>query len=426
LAAVIAAAVAARGPALKEAWLERQTADSLGKAAAAANPDPLALLVYARKLLRANKMEEAVAALTKAEQELRPGDKSKLAQRIASLKGYLLARAGDSDHAIPYLSAASEMNPDDPLPHVGFGILFSQRQMPKFAIPQFELATQLDPENVEAWYRLGKAAIENLKAQQAIAPLKKAVSLAPNDAASHAELGIAYAVQSQFAEAVPHFRKAMELSDDKNEYMALLANALAMKARTDSEYEEAAALLKKAREVRPDDDNMLLTEGLLHLRFNALDEARKSLKQSVRIAPKNASAWYNLSVVEQRQGNDAAYESARSRFQTLTDIHTNTVNMEKSVSASPRNPDLRLKLSSAYRQGGNMTGSYWQLKIASELKPEDAGIRKSLEALQRNLPASMTSSVSLSTVEGETAGPPPPEDMALKGLSGNAARPAAP
>jgi len=404
-------ATASRWTELREWWLERQSAESLRTSAQSEGADASLLFIYARKLVRDGKPEEAVDALTKAEQKLPPDSKGKTPQRILAYLGYLLARQGDGSRATPYLTRAREMNELDALPYLGFGIIFAERQMPKFALTQFEVATQLDPENVEAWYRLGKAAIENLKAQQGIEPLKKAIALAPNDAESHAQLGIAYAVQSQFAKAVPEFRRSVELAPDQEEYRALLANALAMNARNDAEYREAAILLEEARKSRPGDDNLLLTAGLLHLRFNDVSKAKERLEESVRIAPKNASAWYNLSVVEQRQGNTSGYEAARKRFQKLTDIHTNTVNLEKSVASKPRDAELRLQLSKAYKHAGNLTGAYWQLTIAKRLAPENRVVARSLEALSRDMPPSAMSRSNAAAMPGESPGPPPPSEL---------------
>src|SRR5205085_7980965 len=128
------------------------------------------------------------------------------------------------------------------------------------------------------------------------------------------------------------------------------------------------------RKSRPDDEVLEFTLGLLHLRFNNLEEARARFKSSVKSRPTNVEAWYNLSVVELRLGNKPASEEAHKRFQALTDAHTTISNLEKMVAATPKDPAKRVALADAYAHVGNRLGTYWQLNIAHRLAPGDAKI----------------------------------------------------
>jgi tetratricopeptide (TPR) repeat protein len=422
LAAVSALGLFLRGDQIREWWLGRRSTEELRAAAERPEADAQACFLYAQRLVWGGRTEEALSALDRAEARLGAHRESALAQRIYAYMGYLYARQGDLRKAVPYLKHAQALNEDDALPHLGFGILFSDQKMPKFAQPQFDLATQLDPNNVEGWYRLGRAAMENLKAQQAIEPLKRAVALAPKDAASHAELGTAYAVQSQFTRAVPEFRRATELAPDNGSYRAALANAMAMSARSESEYREAAAQLEHVLQSRPTDEVLEFTLGLLHQRFNNLEEARRRFKRCVTDKPADAEAWYNLSLVEQRLGDNAASATAQRRFQQLSQARTETVNLEKKAAAMPSDARKRVALASAYERAGNIVGMYWQLNVARQLQPNAPAISAAFERARQLMKVRSRQSMTASptSVSGETPGPPPPPELLPRSIGGTA------
>jgi Flp pilus assembly protein TadD len=411
LASIVAWKV--KGAQLRQWWLERQSTSTLQSASQRADADPLIRYLYGKRMLLSGQLDAARDALDAAAAQLPGSDHSTLAEQILATDGYIHARDGDLAKAGPLLTRARDLNSDDPLPFLGFGILLSVQRMNKYAITQYQVVTQLDPQNVEAWFRLGSAYIEDLKAAQAIDPLKHAVKLAPNDPASHAELGTAYAIQSQFPLAVPEFQQATRLAPDNQDYRAALANASAMSARTPAEYQTAAVLLGQLVRSRPNDETLMFTLGLLHLRFNALEAARTQFQHCVVIRPTDAEAWYNLSVVELRLGNNAASEAARKRFQKVSDMRTETAILEKKVGARPSDPDLRLALSQSYERAGNLLGAYWQANTAARIAPNSSKAAARMETLKRLLAPEQVKlgSSMLSATGGQVPGPPPPPEL---------------
>ncbi len=419
---VMATGVSLRREKIREWWIERSSTAALRESAQTQGADVLTLFVYGKRSFRAGDWDAAIGAFDAAFANLIPSDKSDLAQRVCSYDGYLHARRGEKDKAVPPLTRARDLNSDDPTPHLGFGILLAEEKLPGFAATQFQLVTQLDPENVEGWYRLGRAYTEDLKAHQAVDPLKHAVVLAPKDAASHSELGVAYAIQSQFPMAVPELRRAAELDPGNVYYQASLANALAMSARTQQEYHDASILLGNAIKNVPDSSSLEFTLGLLHLRFNNIEVARERFKRSVAVRPADAEAWYNLSVAELRLGNKAASEEARKRYQRLSDIRTEMSNLEKSVSSTPSDALLRLRLAKAYERAGNPLGAYWQANTSARLSPNDKGAASYREQVKRKYPmVAAPGNGNPLALRGQAPGPPPPPQLTSIPLTGGAA-----
>jgi len=412
LTVVGAIGIAVRWPQIREWWLERSDTGTLRAAAQSESSDSLTLYLFGRRLFNSGDIDGALSAFDAAVSKLPASDNSDLAQRVCSFAGYLHARHGDKEKAVPLLTRARDLNSDDPTPHLAFGILLAEEKMPQYAATQFQLVTQLDPTNVEGWYRLGKALIEELKAQEAVSPLKRAVTLAPNDAASHSELGTAYAIQSQFALAVPELKRAAELSSNDIYYRASLANALAMSARSQQEYKEASAQLEEVIKRLPDNANLELTLGLLHLRFNNIELARERFKHCVALRPSDAEAWYNLSVAELRLGNDAASGEARKSYQKLSDLRNEMSNLEKRVGAYPSDHVLRSKLAKVYERSGNPLGAYWQGYTAARLAPNNIEYATYLDQVKKRYPAVMApSDNNQNALRGQSPGPAPPPQL---------------
>ena len=397
---------------LQEWGIAHQPASELRQAALSDRADPLTLYVYATKQVDQGDAETAVAALDRAASKLDPDDKTSVAQRVCSLAGYLHARRGEPQKAVPLLRRAQSLDSNDPMPYLAFGILLDAQNSARFAVTQFQVVTQLDPNNVEAWFRLGRAYNEDYKAHQAIDPLKNAVRLAPNDAASHAELGTSYSLRSEFQLAAEEFKRAVALKPDNIYYQAALANVTAYSARTESQYREAARSLEDLTRKLPNISGLEFTLGLLHLRFNNVSEARNRFSSYLKTHPKDAEAWYNLSVAEMRLGNNAAFEAARKKHQQIADLRTQVSDSEKRVGSRASDPELRIQLARAYEHVGNWLGAYWQSNTAARLVPANPTYKDFEKEMLQKHPEIRAAGTDTSVVgKDQTTGPPPPPEL---------------
>ncbi len=366
-------------------WRLRGVPDGeLAKQASRHDADVLTRLLHAERLILAGRNADAIPVLGEAVNLLPPNPSGPIAQRVYSRFGHALALAGYGDDAGKFLDAARRLDSDDPRVYLGYALVLIAQKMNEAAQKQVKVAVTLDPENAEAWYLTGKLLNDTGKPEAAIEPLSKSIALAPKFAAAHAELGHCYAYQAQFAKATDAFRNAVECEPANAAHRQALGASLAMGARSREQYEEAKRLIEESVTAGNANPQLIYTLALLHVRFNALDDAKRRLLESLKNEPDNAEAWYNLGLVEKRLGNDAVAASATRKFQELSKIHDAQVVAEKKVAADLDNVEHRLTLARAYRRGGNTVGAYWQMRVALQIKPNQPSVVSELRPIAQD------------------------------------------
>ena len=407
---------------LREKWLLNQSVASLKRDSNRAGNDFLFRLIYGEKLSASGNQTEAVTQFQLAENGLANDPKNPNATRLLSNLGYSLAATQDDGSATNYLNQAIKADEDNVLAHIGFGLVFLHRRMPQYAVTQFKFALSKEPNNFQAHYLLGKAYNENIEPQSAEKELNTAIKLAPQDPFAHTELGHAYAYQAKFPPAVEQFQLASKYDPNNPDIQRALGAAMGMSARTRDQYQQAVALLEKELKDEPDNENLLFTLGQLHLRFQAIPEASKYLKRTIQLKPGHAEAWYNLSRVEQLQGNQAESNAATQKFKDLSALHDNAVVAEKKVAANLKDPNVRLELSHCYQKTGNIVGAYWQLRTAVLLNPNNPEATKEMVQIEAKYRTFLSTNAGKQMTRGDASsfGPPPPIELksAVTGQSG--------
>ena len=405
--------IALRYDNLREKWLASRSIESLKRDSDRVGNDLLLHLIYGEKLSASGNHSNAVSQFQLAEQQLANDPKNPNSIRLLSNLGYSLAATQNDTSATNYLNQVIKVDEDNALAHLGFGLVFLHRRMPQYAVTQFQFVLSREPKNFQAHYLLGKAFNENVEPQSAEEELKTAIKLAPEDSAAHTELGHAYAYQAKFPPAVEQFQLALKYDPGNPDIQRALGAAMGMSARTRDQYQLAVALLEKELKEEPDNENLLFTLGQLHLRFQAIPEAYRFLKRTIQLKPGHAEAWYNLSRVEQLQGNQTEANAATQKFKELSALHDNAVIAEKKVAANVKDPNVRLELSHCYQKTGNMVGAYWQLRTALLLNPNNAEATKEMIKVETAYRSFISTNAGKQMTRGDASsfGPPPPPEL---------------
>ena len=96
--------------------------------------------------------------------------------------------------------------------------------------------------------------------------------------------------------------------------------------------EKAIAAVKEAREVAPNDVNLILTEANLQIKLGNKEEFAKLMSQAIELDPKNAALYFNLGVITGEQGD---MEKAKEYY-------------EKCIELDPSYVDAYINLGSVY------------------------------------------------------------------------------
>jgi tetratricopeptide (TPR) repeat protein len=157
-------------------------------------------------------------------------------------------RAKDFDKAVELTRSALRASPGSAQLWTLQGIAFGGKGDSKQALAAFRQALKIAPNNVAAL--AGAAQIEyEADGREAIPLLNHLLELRPGDPTAHAMLAVLEYRKGNCTAAVPHFEKASRLLDSQLDALHAYATCLARLERLD----EAAAVLRRAVALRPDD-----------------------------------------------------------------------------------------------------------------------------------------------------------------------------
>jgi tetratricopeptide (TPR) repeat protein len=143
----------------------------------------------------------------------------------------------------------------DPLKLVSFGVLLAERQLYDEAIPPLTKAAQLDPENFEPHFNLGLTYFRIKKYQEAKGPLEMAARLRPEFYDAVALLGSTLFTLGDDYGAVGHLRHAYQLRPSDEKVKSLLFEQLRIIAQhliSAEQYKDSIEYLQEALTLRPE------------------------------------------------------------------------------------------------------------------------------------------------------------------------------
>ncbi len=170
-------------------------------------------------------------------------------------------------------------------------------------------AAQIDNQSPEVLLALGQVHLFQGKYQEAVANFQRVLALDSRNDAAFRGLASAYAATGLPGQAEDAWQKAIAAHpnsvDDYNQFGVFEWDR--------GNYTKAAEQLRKALSLAPANSRLMSNLGGVLLLTGALDESRKVLQESIRIAP-NYASYTNLGNLDLKQGRyaDAAadYEKA--------------------------------------------------------------------------------------------------------------------
>jgi O-antigen ligase/tetratricopeptide (TPR) repeat protein len=175
--------------------------------------------------------------------------------------------------------------------------------------------------------------------------IMKQISVTPNDARAYALAGSFYNSLGQYTLATPVLEKAVLMSPDKQSIALQLVNSYASQGKND----EAIAILKHLYEITPAHTDVRNSYARILVLTNREAEARQLFD--------NDSALFDNEFVAQIYASQKKYTQAIALFQKL-------------IASSPKDINLRVRLSQVF----TLSGSKWQatetLKTAQKDFPE--------------------------------------------------------
>ncbi len=227
---------------------------------------------------RADKKAEAVAAYSEAIR-INPY----FWQNYNDL-GSAYIRFGQNAKALEILEQATRIQKDNPSAWNGLGVAYYNQGKWNLALPAFDKAIALQPDP-QYYSNLGVADFFIGRYSDAAAQFTKAVAMRPKSALFHWNLGDAYRWSKQPDKAAEHYReaialafKALEVNPKNDRALGILAICYA-KTNDDA---NARRRIEEARQLKPNDEDLMYKEATIHAVAGRVPEALASLDNALR------------------------------------------------------------------------------------------------------------------------------------------------
>ncbi|RKX96106.1 MAG: hypothetical protein DRP84_02115 [Spirochaetes bacterium] len=288
--------------------------------------------------------------------------------------------------------------------YIELGQEYQKRKEYKKAEAMYKKSLGVNPRGLFAYLDLGSLYVMTERYEQAEDIFKRGIKLAPGDNKCYRRLGQCYKVQGKFYKAYEMFKESIRLCPEDTYGYILLADCF-MDIRQ-RRYDEAIAVLLKAKEIDPYDERIYLTLarcyydnqqkyseaeeilkkaellledkvhnnrgkgiyiyldlGLVYLRQEKYDQAEHVIKQAIKIDPYNAKGYERLGQCYKGKGR---YDEAEKMFR-------------RSIKLSPDEVLFYIHFAKYYIEQRNYQAAVEVLFEAKEIKPYDKSIKSLLE-----------------------------------------------
>jgi tetratricopeptide (TPR) repeat protein len=187
-------------------------------------------------------------------------------------------------------------------------------------------------------------ALERGDTDEAVRVLRGLQSTAPEFPGAATRVGDLLLARGERAPALDHY------------FLALRANPLFRDARMGlslgyyeaGDLDESVLQLRNVLQLRPDDPEALIQQGLVHLRWGNLEYAEQSLEEGLTVNPHHPQGWNNLGIVRQRRGAAAAALACFQRAVAIkADFATAHANLGLALREAERLDEARAHLERA-------------------------------------------------------------------------------
>jgi tetratricopeptide (TPR) repeat protein len=192
----------------------------------------------------------------------------------------------------------------------------------KDALPALTRAAQLMPQDAEAHSNLGSALYDRGLWAEALASLRRALELQPNDIDALVDAGNTLRGLGRAVDAVPVYQQALRLDPRQPEALNNLGNALLELGQ----YNEAVAAYQFALQIKPDDAQVHCNLGNALRPLGRLDEAIASTRRAVALDPNLSVAHFNLGVMLSGLGSREEAIASYRRALALNPDHVEALN----------------------------------------------------------------------------------------------------
>jgi tetratricopeptide (TPR) repeat protein len=187
----------------------------------------------------------------------------------------------DFEGTLGYLAHARDLDPSNAAIHFLIAITCNELRVPVEAKASLEKALELDPENAYFNYAMGSMLLQWSDKARATPYLERFVARKPDDARGHLALATSYAEAGRAPEA----RAELTIPLKNPQTRAGAAYLLACLAKKEDDIDAAVQYFKQVISIEPNSPEAHAELGLLLLRRDEVDEARRETELALAADP---------------------------------------------------------------------------------------------------------------------------------------------
>jgi tetratricopeptide (TPR) repeat protein len=305
--------------------------------------------------------------------------------------GVTLMRQGKD--ALPALSKASELLPNDAEAHSNLGAALCDRGQWAQALVSFHRALSIRPDDVDTLVDTGNALRAVGRAAESIGLYERALQIAPRRLQTHNNLGNAFMQLGRFADACACYRRALTIRSTDAQVHCNLANAL----RQLGQIPEAIAAARQAIALDPRLATAYTSLGIALAASGTLEEAIANYGQALNLAPTDVETLSYL--------GHALRDSGRLR--EAVSIYA------RAIEAQPTRAESHWNLGHALLEARRVEEALAAYRYALALNPKSVVANVSIATVQRL--QGQFAAAELSCRAALAAEPDSPDALALLG-----------
>ena len=210
---------------------------------------------------------------------------------------------GNTEQALKLLREEIAKNPDRLEYRVAIGnIAVAAKDYPT-AIAEYKKVLEKMPRSSDIWMRVGESYRRSGDLKSAADSYKKAQEIAPNSVTPYLQLALLYDTTGQKVDARPLYEQILRLQPDNPVALNNLAFMLADDGR---DLDQALTMAQKAKQQRPNDNNVSDTLGWIYIKKNLSDSAIAIFRDLVRTDPERSTYRYHYAMALYQKGDKAS------------------------------------------------------------------------------------------------------------------------
>jgi tetratricopeptide (TPR) repeat protein len=306
--------------------------------------------------------------------------------------GYLYREENDPKMAAEYFNRLAKAYPDDYIPYLALGDLYTQTRQFQLADDNYQQAYKLAPENPLIIANAANAAIEAQQIKLAGMWVNRAKGTMNDDPRVMRERERYLFHSGNYAESAKlGYQVLQKLPKDRNASVYLTYDLYNL-----GRYDDALAVADKYDSILPNEPNFPLIEGHVHKHSELLDEAVNDYGRAIQRDPKMAEAYVNRGYTLNDMQNA---QQAAQDFNTALQLAPNNGIAHLGLAFSDlqlRHPkeareqaeeaqkllgesgSTHLALATAYRQEHLLASAEQEYRAAIKFAPNDLGLQLAL------------------------------------------------